>query len=435
MYRSPARLCILATVLVVLATSPAWTQQRPPAPKVEFLAPSPSETLTGTVNIRVKITAPEGVRMPSSLRAGFGGPPWVAMEQVQGSNEWTGQLDTTMAPNGTQTLVVVTSEKRARAEIGVQLQNPLKVFFADLHSHTSYSDGTLLPSDAHQYARDEAKLDVFSLTDHLEKVDDPEWLDSREVAWDANVDGEFVAIPGLEWTKKLGHANIYDPKTRHWPEELAEFYQAVADAGVVAKFNHPGDGSKVFDGLAYSEVGDQAFQLMEVRRDEEEKAFLRALANGWHIAPEGSDDTHSPNWGNCARWTGILAPGLSKRNILDALKNRRVYSTLDRNCKLFFSVNGAPMGTVVSGPVPKIEVEVVAEDPDSGDSIAKIELFENGQVVETHEPNRATCQWKVTRSPGAGQWYYFVKITQTDGNQIWSAPVWVTVAGPEESTE
>ncbi len=58
---------------------------------------------------------------------------------------------------------------------------------------------------------------------------DAEWIDTREVAWDANRDGRFVAIPSLEWTKQWGHINIYDPKTRRWPEDPAEFYKAAAD--------------------------------------------------------------------------------------------------------------------------------------------------------------------------------------------------------------
>ncbi|NQT14171.1 MAG: CehA/McbA family metallohydrolase, partial [Planctomycetes bacterium] len=348
---------ILTALLVLSMTTSAWAQ-RPPASKVEILEPAAGQELTGGVDVRIKITPPEGGQMPALVRVGLGGPPWEPMNRVEKTNEWTAPLDTTMAPNGSQRLAVVTSETRARAAVEVKLENPLEIFFADLHSHTSYSDGTLLPSDAHCYAREEAKLAVFSLTDHLEYVDDAEWLDSREVAWDANQDGEFVAIPGLEWTKKWGHLNIFDPKTRHWPADPQEFYAALAAAGVVAKFNHPGDGTKSHAGLAYSEVGDKAIQLTEVRRDVEEKAFIRALNNGWHIAPEGSDDTHRPNWGNCGTWTGILAPGLSKRNVLDALANRRCYATRDRNCRLHFTANGAVAGSIVEGPIQTVQVSV-----------------------------------------------------------------------------
>jgi len=427
-------LAAMFAVLICLPRAFGAQPPRPPAPKVEILAPAPGAELQRSVQVRVRITPPEGQKLPTTVFVGIDGPPWVQMTGNEQTGQWAAELDSTLIPNGPRELTVVTDEKRARAAIRVNVKNPLKVFFADLHSHTSYSDGTLTPAVAHQYARDVAKLDVFSLTDHLEKVDDTEWLDTREVAWDSNEDGKFVVIPGLEWTKKWGHVNVYDPKTRHWPEDPQAFYEAIAAADVVAKFNHPGDGTKAHDGLAYSEAADKAIQMMEVRRDEEERAFIRALNAGWHLAPEGSDDTHNPNWGNCGRWTGILAPGLSKRCIWDALKNRRVYSTLDRNCQLRFMVNGAVMGAIVPEPVQDVETCVQVADADPGDVIAKLELFEDGKIVETDQPNKQARRWTTDRRPEPGKHYYFVKVTQGDGNLLWSAPVWVTVgssaAGP-----
>lgn len=171
-------------------------------------------------------------------------------------------------------------------------------------------------------------------------------------------------------------------------------------------------------------------QLMEVRQEKEQIAFIRALDNGWHLAPEGSDDTHSPNWGNVRSWTGIYATGLSKQNILDALAKRHVYSALDRNCKLTFQINGATMGDIISEPVTKLKVRVVVDDADTSDVSAKIELFEDGRVVAAHEPNAAECWWEPACSPEPGKHYYFAKVTQADGNLLWGAPIWVTVAQP-----
>ena len=420
------RSSILAPILLIVILSHASAApDRPPGPKVEFLKPTPGQELTGTIDIHLKVTSQTGGGLPSSVYAGLGGAPWLQLEQVEGANEWTGQVDTTLTPNGAHKLLVVTNNKRLRASVPVTVNNPLRVFFSDLHSHTGYSDGTLTPAIAHAYARDAAELNVFSLTDHLESVDETEWTDTREVVWDANEDGKFVVIPGLEWTKKWGHLNIFDPKTRHWPNNAEAFYQRIADADVVAKFNHPGDGTKSHSGLAYSAIGDKAVQMMEVRQPAEEQAFIRALDNGWHLAPEGSSDTHSANWGNVRSWTGILAPGLSKRCIWDAMKRRHVYSTLDRNCQLSFTVNGAIMGDIVPRPATMVEVVVKVENPDRTDKIAKIELFENGKVAQVDEPGASSRQWRTTRSPEPGKYYYFVKVTQADGNLLWSAPVWV----------
>jgi len=421
--RPSLKYAVLFVALAFLPFAGAALAERKPVPKAEILRPEADQTLAGEVDVKLKL--PAGLSGP--VYAGLGGPPWVELKQVEDANEWRGRINSKMVPNGSQKLIVKTTNKRADVAIDVKVDNPLRVYFSDLHSHTGYSDGTLLPVVAHKYARRVAKLDVFVLTDHLEYVDDVEWLDMRETAWDASEDGRFVAIPGLEWTKKIGHINLYDPKTRRWPLDLPAFYKAAADAGVTCKFNHPGDGSKVFNGLAYSETGDRALQLMEVRRPTEEQAYIRALQLGWHIAPDGSDDTHGPNWGSRFAWSGILAPGLTKRNILDALKKRRCYSTLDRNCILRFKVNGASMGEVVAKPARAVAVMVAVTDPDTDDVISRIELFEDGVIVQTDEPKSNRRRWNTRFRPKPGKHFYFVKITQKDGNLIWSAPIWLTI--------
>jgi predicted metal-dependent phosphoesterase TrpH len=333
-------------------------------------------------------------------------------------------------PNGQTNLTVicwVPKERRGTAAIRLNVENPLRCYFADLHGHTAYSDGTLFPAAAYAYARDVAGLDVFALTDHLESLDDAEWMDIREQSWKANQDGHFVALPGLEWTKKQGHIVILDPGTRHWPADTASLYKAAAEAGVILKFNHPGDGSKVFDGLAYSEIGDKAVRLMEVRNADEEKAYLRALKLGWHLAPDGSDDSHTPNWGKNRCWTGILAPGLSKRTIWAALQARHCYSTLDRNCWLSFELNGAVMGDILPEPVEKLRIDVLVGDPDVAERMAKIELLEDGVVVQSEQADTPNFHWTATESRPPGKHYYFVKVTQADGDLMWSAPIWATV--------
>jgi hypothetical protein len=413
---------LLITLSLVVSFETTMAEQKP-EPKAEILKPESGQMLSGRINVRLKLPA----KLSGPVYASLGGPPWIKLEQVEDSNQWQGRLNSRMVPNGDQKLIVNTANKRSDVALKLKVDNPLKIYFADLHSHTGYSDGHFLPFVAHDYARRTAKLDIFVLTDHLEYVDDTEWLDMREAAWDASEDGKFVSIPGLEWTKKIGHMNIYDPKTRRWPIDLPGFYKAAAEAGVTCKFNHPGTGEKVFNGMTYSEIGDKAVQLMEVRREEEETAYIRALKLGWHIAPDGSDDTHSPNWGIRYAWSGILMPGLSKRNVLDALKNRRCYSTLDRNCKLRFSVNDANMGQIIPDPAGNVKVIVAVNDPDEGDLISKIELFEDGIVVQTDEPKSNSRRWRTTFNPKPGNHFYFVKITQKDENMLWSAPVWVTV--------
>ncbi len=416
----------LGVSMSFLCASASAAQKDHPKIKVRILAPQASNTLSGTVEVRATFTPGPGAKMPTQALVGFDGPPWVKMSHDGSEGAWKGSIDTTMVPNGSQRLTVVSDERYGRGGIDVTVTNALKCFFADLHAHSSYSDGTMVPEAAFDYARNTTLLDVFALTDHLEKLTDAEWADVREQADKANQEGRFVTLPAMEWTKALGHACIFDPKTRLWPTNLEAFYQAAADANVIVKFNHPGTGTNVFNALAYSEVGDKAVELMEVRRSEEEQAYIRALNLGWHLGPDGSDDTHSPNWGKTRAWTGIWAPGLSRRNIWEALKARRTFSSTDRNCRLLFRANDAEMGTILAEPVSSLNVTVAVEDPDANDKTAKIALFQDGQVIETTEPGTAAAQWSRKVDVKPGPHYWFVKVTQADTNFVWSAPIWAT---------
>ena len=61
--------------------------------------------------------------------------------------------------------LVVGGAAGARGPIPPQPQ-PLNAFFGNLHSHTSYSDGSGSPAEAYAHARDEAKRHFLALTEH-----------------------------------------------------------------------------------------------------------------------------------------------------------------------------------------------------------------------------------------------------------------------------
>jgi hypothetical protein len=413
----------LVLELSILCTSAVAATSRPDI-KVRFLEPERSNTVSGIIQVRLKFEPEPGASMPKQAVAGIGGAPWVPMTKAE-SGEWIVRLDTSLAPNGPGAVRVV-SDQRFRHQVNhfINITNELKCFFSDMHSHTSYSDGVLTPKVAHDYARDVAKLDVFALTDHLQSLTTEEWADICEQADKANADGAFTTFRGVEWTKPVGHACVYNPPTLDWPDDLEGFYKAAADRNVLVKFNHPGDGTSAFNGLAYSEIGDRAVELMEVRSTKEELAYIRALNQGWRLAPDGSDDTHTPNWGGRRAWSGIWAPALSRKNIMEALKSRRCFSTQDKNCRLIFTANGVMMGSAIEEPVSLLNMEVRVEDPDAKDRVERIELFQDGKVVETTNPQGAHARWSKQVKVEPGSHYYFVKITQADTNSAWSAPIW-----------
>lgn len=84
-------------------------------------------------------------------------------------------------------------------------------------------------------------------------------------------------------------------------------------------------------------------------------------------------------------------------------------------------------GDLLGRPVEAAEVRVAVEDPGAADKVAKIELFEDGKMVESHEQADGGGRWTVNRKAAPGSHHYFDKVTQTEGNLLWSAPVWLEV--------
>ncbi len=415
MRRSDACSGRIVAVLLAAMLLPAATAQ------IAIVAPDAGTEIAGTVEVTVA-----GAADAEMVHVRVGDRPWVAATKA--GDQWRASLDTTLVSNGPTTIAAQAwpAGEGTSAAVEVTLRNGLNCYWGDLHSHTSVSDGQMRPMHAYAYARDVAGMDIFSLTDHLEKVDEAEWRECLRAADLANVDGDFVALAGLEWSKRVGHLCVYDPAGFVWPTDLEDFYEFGRNGCAVAKFNHPGWRDTTFNDFAYSEAGDQFVQMMEVRNSAEMAYFIEALDLGWHVAPDGSSDTHGPKWGNTGRWTVVLAPGLSRTAVIEALQSRHCYSTLDRNCRMYFSINEATMGDIMKQPVTMAKLIVDISDPDEEDAIDRIELFADGVVTESIQPGASNYRWELDLRPEPGEHYYFVKVTQADGQPMWSAPIWLT---------
>lgn len=101
---------------------------------------------------------------------------------------------------------------------------PVRVFFGNLHSHTSYSDGSATPADAFRHARDEAGLDFLAVTEHNHAgapssipgnpalYNGPQATSLKSAAGRFTEDGVFVALYGQEFSSigSGNHANVFE---------------------------------------------------------------------------------------------------------------------------------------------------------------------------------------------------------------------------------
>lgn len=352
-------------------------------------------------------------------------------------------------------------------------------YFGQLHSHTQYSDGAGSLENALAYIKalpDSANVDFVAFTDHSNYFDksgaaNPEgalydmtkateysqqtWKSYKDAvaAFNAENAGSMVAIAGFEmtWSGGPGHINTFNTpgivsrnnttlnnKTKD--AGLQAYYKLLSQTeGVdsISQFNHPGTTFGNFIDFGYWDaVVDTRMYMVEVGNGEGQigaggyypsyEQYIMALDKGWHVAPTNNQDNHKGRWGNAndARDV-ILTDDFTEDGIYDALRARRMYATEDKNLELDYTVNGNMMGSIIDVP-EKLNFEISFNDPDRTDSIAKVELVVNsGKVAYTWDSAADLAKGSVSVELAPEYTYYFVRVTEGDGDLAVTAPVWV----------
>ena len=311
------------------------------------------------------------------------------------------------------------------------------------HCHTSYSDGEQLPSDAFAYARDVAGLDMLFVTDHLEQLYLPtdRWENCRTQADEADAPGSFLAACGYEygsgfilpWFWSTGHNNLFfiDYLMPEIQLDFHNFYDSVVECPeCVAQFNHPGsDEHQHWNEFEYFADVDEKMNLFEFNGNGPVwDMFFQAMDAGWHISPMWNQDNHSADWGtDNDRRSGFFMADLTRASLHTAMQQRRSFMSYDKNASVqIMAAEVCWMGSILSG-VTDIAIDAEAVDADEGDGFTTIELYGPGQtLLDTFDCEGAeTCTVHYDLA-ATGPTYIVARVTQTDGDWLVSAPVWVT---------
>lgn len=174
-----------------------------------------------------------------------------------------------------------------------------------------------------------------------------------------------------------------------------------------------------------------------------EKDYWFYLNEGFRVAPTANQDNHFRNWGSIttAR-TAVLAERLTKANILQALKARRVYATEDQNLQIRFSINGQPMGSIIRTRDPlDLTIDVEISDPDEPNARYQVELYRDeigGEMIDDSIDEAELEGDGVVSFSGqrfeSGKSFLFIKVAQVGSNGreefAWTAPIWVETGDP-----
>ena len=354
-------------------------------------------------------------------------------------------------------------------------------YFGQLHSHTQYSDGSGTLDSALSYIRslpDSANVQFVAFTDHSNYFDSKNapnveaalydtslvkdsdashsWKTYKDTIAQFNEDnaGDMVAIGGFEmtWSGGPGHINTFNTpgivsrnnstlNNKTADAGMKAYYALLSQAegaASISQFNHPGTTFGNFKDFNYWDpVIDSRMYMVEVGNGEGQigaggyypsyEQYIMALDKGWHLAPTNNQDNHKGKWGNAndARDV-ILTDSFTEEGIYEAIRALRMYATEDKNLELTYTVNGLMMGSSITEVPDKLNIEVTVNDPDASDSIAKVEVVANsGKVAYTWDNAAQLNSGKLSVTLDPSYSYYFIRVTQKDGDLAVTSPVWV----------
>ena len=375
-------------------------------------------------------------------------------------------LTEALLENDCTVMVMGTKEGYVKSPISVltftrRMNEFYNLYFGQLHSHTNLSDGAGSCEEAFYHAANEVdNLDFLAVTDHSNAFDNDlaasihdgsassKWVYGHELA-DKYTREDFVGLYGFEmtWSNGLGHINTYNTagfqsrtqtEFASYATALSNYYSALkSDANSLSQFNHPGTTFGTFEDYAYyDEVIDELITIIEVGNGEgtigssgyfpSYEEYTRALDLGWHVAPTNNQDNHKGHWGdsNTAR-SVIMADSLTRNNIYDAMRNRRVYATEDNDFSIYYTLDNYEMGTILTSEDVEdtVHLKAVLSDPTDTGSV-KVDVLVNGGIVAASKSvpvRESTVEFDLSASYS----YYYLRLTQADGNIAVTAPVWI----------
>ena len=262
---------------------------------------------------------------------------------------------------------------------------------------------------------------VISHGGHLNILNSPELL-----GWERNASGQLLA-------------DTFSARS-----DYASLYQLMRARGWIGQFNHPAEDQFAISDkpLAYTPDGDEVMVLCEVmnsnafsqaadesesRHSNFEAACNKLLAAGYHLAFSSDQDNHCANWGaSYSNRTGVLLPPdvpFTRDTLLDALRARRVFATMDKSAYVILRANGHLMGERFHNRGPlALQVEYASSSGHHLDNLTILHAIPGADAEFSTIAHAATSELQ----PSTGEHVYYARLVQDDGKLLWSAPLWIT---------
>ncbi len=311
---------------------------------------------------------------------------------------------------------------------------PLLPYWTDLHGQSEETIGTNSARELIEFARDRAFLDAMSHQGNDFQITTPFWDELNRLSREFNEDGRFIMFPGYEWSGNTGLGGDRNVLFMHEGRQIHRSHHALVDdlTDVATDANSADDLFQALqheDCVVFAHIGGRYADIkmahdarlersIEVHSDWGTFEWLiqDAFEQGYRVGIVANSDGHKGRhgashpgaslFGAYGGLTCVLAIGLTRAALFDALRKRHHYATtgcrmildtrvaFDAEAELFSDdpnlgaalasrVTSAMMGDIVRSRAPAVTftVDAVASAP-----IERIEIRNGLETLETWRP-------------------------------------------------
>jgi len=355
---------------------------------------------------------------------------------------------------------------------------PLQPYWADFHGQTEETIGSNSIEDYFTFGRNYGLLDIAAHQGNDFQVTDEFWEKIYQVTREFYKPGEFVTFPGYEWsgnTPLSGDRNVYfaseggrisrsstdllpdDTAANENSQTAAHLFENLTRQKESRPFVFAHVGGRYADILMHDPATELSVEVHSAWGTFEwlvEEALQRGYRMGicansdGHKCRPGASYPGGSNFGSLGGLTCVLASGLDRESIFEALTKRHFYATTGNRClvevKLLAGDDGSTdrkpiiMGDVVEvgTGIPHLYVRVVGSAP-----IESVAVRNGLKLVSTMRPygeddlgRRVKIIWSGAEVRGRDRMVRWDGCLHVHGNTIMDAAP-INFWNPDESLE
>ncbi len=282
-----------------------------------------------------------------------------------------------------------------------------RLYWGETHGHSGFAEGQGTPEGYFAFARDDARLDFVTLSEHDIWLTDGLWEELNEAVREFHREGKLLVFAGYEWTsprQRGGHHNVFFRNVGmqrvgvQMAPNLSDLYRGLRaehdtdDVLIIPHAHQSGDWRQNdfrMESLIEIMSGHGTFEWFGSRYLEQGFRVGFVSASDDHRGHPGYSPGHqagaSGRRSNIFQFGGLAAvwaPARTTDAVFGALKARRAYATTGaQRIVLDARLNGAPMGSELDQTDRRaFEGRVIGTGP-----IRRVDLIRNGEVAATFD--------------------------------------------------